>query len=97
VYPGGSYAKGTTVGTRSDVDILVVLNGLPTTNYERWLHMVLSKLRALVELEFQGQCSLPPSNHLLESPKLPRVHITDTSAQHSRAFPRTPFALLAVG
>ena len=54
VYPGGSYGKGTTVGARSDVDILVVINGLPTENHERWLHVVLSKLRTLMEMEFPG-------------------------------------------
>lgn len=54
VFPGGSYAKGTTIGANSDVDLLVVLNGIPTTNHERWLHVLLASLRTTVEQVFQG-------------------------------------------
>lgn len=54
VFPGGSYAKGTTIGTSSDVDLLVVLNGIPTTNHDRWLHVLLATLRTTVEQAFPG-------------------------------------------
>ncbi|EDQ84334.1 uncharacterized protein MONBRDRAFT_39312 [Monosiga brevicollis MX1] len=56
VYPGGSYAKGTSTGAQSDVDLLVVLNDIPTENHSRWLYMVLTELRRVVELGLQGNC-----------------------------------------
>lgn len=58
VFRGGSYAKGTTIGEMSDVDLLVVLNDIPAKNHERWLHILLATLRTIVERAFPGWLSV---------------------------------------
>lgn len=54
VYPGGSYGKGTSIGEESDVDLLLVLNGIPITNHVRWLHFLLATVRTIMEEKFPG-------------------------------------------
>lgn len=53
MHRGGFYAKGS-----SHVDLIVVLNGIPTSNHERWLYVLLAALRTTVERNFPGMTCL---------------------------------------
>eukprot|EP00056_Hartaetosiga_gracilis_P005419 m.84490 g.84490 ORF g.84490 m.84490 type:complete len:610 (+) comp12158_c0_seq1:172-2001(+) len=49
VFVGGSYAKGTSIGKHSDVDMVVVLNNIPSDDHQYWLLSMLASLKERVD------------------------------------------------
>jgi tRNA nucleotidyltransferase (CCA-adding enzyme) len=61
IYCAGSTGKGTAISLKSDLDVVVFINGLPANKHEQWLHVVLAMFQGLFKQIDEGGSFLVPS------------------------------------